>query len=236
MGIGLTCQKCAVRQKALCGALSNAELGRLVLRRRAPEGKVIFDGEEEPGWIGVILSGVVKLLKSAADGRRQIVALQFPGQFLGRPSGKSSPFLAEAATEVELCCFAKTSFEALMREHPGLEHLVMQQTIEELDMAREWMFVLGRKTAQERVASLLLVIANNMAPGCGAHDWERGPLRFELPLSRTEMAEYLGLTIETVSRQISNLKSHNVIGIEGARAVTVPDLAALEKWAERDQG
>jgi CRP/FNR family transcriptional regulator len=236
MGIGHACQKCAIRQRALCGAMSDASLTRLVHRRRAPSGNLILDGEHDPGWVGVILSGVVKLLKTAADGRRQIVGLQFPGQFVGRPGGKPSPFLAEAASDVDLCCFAGTSFEAVMRENRDLEQVVMQQTQDELDLAREWMFVLGRKTAQEKVASLLLLMAHHLSRAPGPHQTEDKAVEFELPLSRTEMAEYLGLTIETVSRQISNLKAHAVIAMKGARVVTVSNLATLQDWSERNQG
>ena len=215
--------------------MSDATLARLVHRRRAPAGNLILDGEHDPAWIAVILSGVVKLLKTAADGRRQIVGLQFPGQFVGRPGGKPSPFLAEAASDVELCCFAGTSFEAAMRENRELEHVVMQQTLDELDVARQWMFVLGRKTAQEKVASLLLLMAHHLASEPGAIPSANKAIEFELPLSRTEMGEYLGLTIETVSRQMSNLKAHSVISIRGARVVSVPDLAALADWSERHQ-
>ncbi len=229
------CQRCAIRQRALCGAISDATLARLVHRRRAPAGNLILDGEQDPGWIAVILSGVVKLLKTAADGRRQIVGLQFPGQFVGRPGGKASPFLAEAASDVELCCFAGTSFDTAMRESRDLEHVVREQTQDELDVAREWMFVLGRKTAQEKVASLLLLMAHHLASEPAEDPPSTKAIEFELPLSRTEMAEYLGLTIETVSRQMSNLKAQGVISVRSARVVSVPDLAALADWSERSQ-
>jgi CRP/FNR family transcriptional regulator len=194
-----------------------------------------LNGGDAPEWVGVILSGIVKLLKMSPDGRRQIVAMQFPGQFVGRPGGEPSPFIAEAATDVELCCFSGTSVEGLMREHRELEHVMMQQMQEELDLAREWMFVLGRKTAQEKVASLLLMLAHHAAAD-GQGKAACGSVGFDLPLSRTEMAEYLGLTIETVSRQMSNLKAHGVISIQSARQVHVPDLATLQEWSERDHG
>ncbi|MFA5948683.1 MAG: Crp/Fnr family transcriptional regulator [Hyphomicrobium sp.] len=245
MGLGTACQKCAVRQRALCGALSDQTLQRFVHRRRAPTGNVILEGDEQPNWIGIILTGVVKLMKTSEDGRRQIVALQFPGQFVGRPQGRPSPFLAEAATDIELCCFAMSAFDALLRENRALEQVVMNQALEELDLAREWMFVLGRKTAKEKVASLLLLIAHHLAPdgehaygACAEDDQaaDLGPVEFALPLSRTEMADYLGLTIETVSRQMSNMKENGIICVKGARMVTVPDVGALQRWGERDQG
>lgn len=215
--------------------MSDATLSRFVHRRRAPAGNLILDGGHDPGWIGIILAGVVKLLKTAADGRRQIVGLQFPGQFVGRPGGKPSRFLAEAATDVELCCFAGTSFDTLMRENRDLEQVVRQQTQEELDLAREWMFVLGRKTAQEKVASLLLLMAHHLAREPATDATGGKAVEFEIPLSRTEMAEYLGLTIETVSRQVSNLKGRGVIAMRGARVVTVSDLGTLQEWSERSQ-
>ncbi len=148
--------------------------------------------------------------------------------FLGRPFKAESEVAAEAATEVELCSFPRGALERMMAEQPGLEHRLLQQTLEELDQAREWMVTLGRKTAAERIASFLLMIARNIDPSAGP---ERRGAAFDLPLSRAEIADFLGLTIETVSRQLTRLRSDGVIRIENNRHVIIDDIARLASRA-----
>jgi CRP/FNR family transcriptional regulator len=99
----------------------------------------------------------------------------------------------------------------------------MAQTLRELDEAREWMVTLGRKTAAEKVASFLLLIATHLDP-----EAEGDSRRFDLPLSRADIADFLGLTIETVSRQLSRLKSDGIISIVANRHIEVPRLSKLK--------
>ncbi|HHI69925.1 MAG TPA: transcriptional regulator, partial [Rhodobacteraceae bacterium] len=98
-------------------------------------------------------------------------------------------------------------------------------TLDELDAAREWMLLLGRKTAREKIASLIAIIARRDA--VLQLKGTDGPMVFDLPLTRVAMADYLGLTLETVSRQISALKKDGVIQLEGKRHVTIPDFQRL---------
>lgn len=234
MNAHTACERCDVRERALCSALPSVEaqrVHRIAYRRVFQPGRVIGCGDQAPDWYAVIVSGVVKLVKSQADGRQQIVALQFPADFIGRPFGKPDQLFAEAATELELCCFAKPAFETLMREQPDLEHALLQRTFDELEAARRWMFVLGRQSAQEKVASFLLLVMQRMnyvsvPKPSGAE------VRFDLPLSRTEIGEYLGLTIETVSRQFRQLKLQGIIETQGKRTVVVRDMARLQQFAE----
>lgn len=229
------CEACAVRNKALCGALSTDEIQRLnaiAIQKRVPAGKVILSDQEPQDYFANVISGVVKLSKTLADGRQQIVGLQFPSDFLGRPFGTRIAYDAQAATDVQLCSFSKVQFERLIKEIPGIEHRLFAHTLDELDAAREWMLLLGRKSAREKVASLLLMIAKrSMAVGCMPH-MPGAPVSFELPLSRNEIADYLGLTIETVSRQLTSLKNAGVISLPSLREVHASSLAALESAAE----
>jgi CRP/FNR family transcriptional regulator len=121
--------------------------------------------------------------------------------------------------------------EDLIRESPDLEHKLHEQALKELDDAREWMLTLGRKTAGEKVASFLFLIASNIDPELSDHD---GPIQFELPLKRSDIADFLGLTIETVSRQITKLRKAGVIEVENNRTVIVPNLEKLETACEID--
>lgn len=234
----IACEHCAVRHRALCGALSNEEitfLNQISRQRTISSGQTILADNERPDYFANVVHGVVKLSKTLPDGRQQIVGLQFPSDFLGRPFGDHTPFFAEAATDVELCCFPKTQFESLMQRFPGIEHRLFEHTLDELDSAREWMLLLGRKTAAEKVASFLLMIARRASQvGCKALPGAPDAL-FELPLTRSDMGDYLGLTIETVSRQITRLKTDGVIRLESGRWISVPKLARLEQAAETDR-
>ena len=222
------CASCEARHRGICAALDAAQLialARSSHRHRAGEGEELVGEEESIERYSNVLSGVVKLTKTLSDGRQQIVGLRFPSDFLGRPFRMESKLNAEAATKVSLCSFPRGAIERMMKEQPDLEHRLLQQTLKELDEAREWMVTLGRKTAAEKVASFLLLIARNIEPG-GAE--ERQEVTFELPLTRADIADFLGLTIETVSRQFTRLRADGIIAIENNRRVTVPSMARLE--------
>lgn len=231
----LRCDTCTIRHKSVCGALSRPEIERLNTIAHAKTfqpGHVILHDNEAPGYFANIISGVVKLTKSLGDGRQQIVGLQFPSDFLGRPFRRISPYNAEAVTEVQLCTYERSQFERLTKEFHGFEHRLFENTLDELDAAHEWMLLLGRKSAEEKVASFLLMVANRM-DALGCRDRETGATRFELPLSRAEIADFLGLTIETVSRQFTRLKVEKLITIEGSRTIIVNNIDKLGYTAER---
>jgi len=232
------CQICAIRHKAVCGALSDEELTELnwISRQRVCKpGEPILRADDEVEFFANIVNGAVKLTKILGDGRQQIVGLQFASDFLGRAYRDKSPYDAEAATEVELCIFPKSGFERLMHEIPDLEMRLFQDTLDELDAARDWMLLLGRKTAAEKVASFLELIARRSPMiGC-AHSGVVEEIRFQLPLSRAEIADYLGLTIETVSRQIGKLKSAGILKLRATREVSVLDLHRLRETASVEE-
>jgi CRP/FNR family transcriptional regulator len=233
-----SCRDCAVRSDALCGAMpweELAQLNRVAHRKRYRPGSVIVAGGEQPDWCANVISGVIKLTLTLADGRQQIVGLLFPSDFLGRPYQERMPYTAEAATIVELCAFGRRHFEQVLEEHPAPRRLFIERTLDAVDAARDWMLLLGCKSAEERVATLILLIARRRA-AWGESDAPRRPLHLDLPLSRSDMAEYLGLRIETVSRQLRRLSAAGVIETTSRRSVTVRDLAALERVVERQHG
>jgi CRP/FNR family transcriptional regulator len=236
----MRCDSCAVRHKAICGALNRGEIERLnaiAHHKTLAPGQVVLHDNSDMSYFANIISGVVKLTKTLADGRQQIVGLQFASDFLGRPFRKQSPYHAEAVTQVHLCTYDKGQFERLVHEFEGFEHRLFEHTLDELDSAREWMLLLGRKSAGEKVASFLLMVSRRMESiGCKPQlAAEPGEIQFNLPLSRAEIADFLGLTIETVSRQISRLKVDKVIGLEGNRTIIVHDLARLRAAAEQER-
>jgi CRP/FNR family transcriptional regulator len=212
------------------------KLAQIAHRKKISAGQTIISDEEPAGFFANVISGAIKLTKTLPDGRQQIVGLLFAPDFLGRAYSKSNPYTAEAATDVEICTFPNAAFERLVAEYPGLQQRLFQHTLDELDAARDWMLLLGRKTAEEKVASFLYMLARrSLQSGC-AHHASREATAFELPLTRSDMADYLGLTIETVSRQLTRLKTRNVIRLSNSRLIMVPDLARLAQTAGQDAG
>lgn len=228
-GIPVLCQSCEARHRGVCGALDPDQLVGLAKtssKHQVAAGVELVGDAETVGSYSNVLSGVVKLTKSLSDGRQQIVGLQFAPDFLGRPFKSESGINVEAATAVALCSFPKTTIERMIKESPELEHRLFKQALNELDEARAWMVTLGRKTASEKVASFLVMIARNIDPTAGS---DAPSARFDLPLTRSDIGDFLGLTIETVSRQLTRLRSEGVIRIENYRHLIVDDMKRLEQ-------
>ena len=213
----------------ICGALDSGQLvqlGRQAGRREVEPGTALVSAGHPAESYANILSGVVKLTKLMPDGRQQIVGLQFAPDFLGRPFSETSDVNAEAASTVRICAFPRAALEDMARQSPALEHRLHRQALRELDDARDWMMTLGQKSAAEKVASFLLLLARHVDPLTdGVSD------RFDIPLTRSDIADFLGLTIETVSRHLTRLRKAGIINIERNRHVAVGDLGALEAAA-----
>ena len=227
--VPVLCRACEARHNGICGALEPVELARLgrrTGRREVAPGTALMAAGSPVESYANILSGVVKLTKLMPDGRQQIVGLQFAPDFLGRPFCDCSDVSAEAASLVRLCTFPRSALEEIVRQSPALGGRLHRQALRELDDARDWMMTLGRKTAAEKVASFLLLLSRHIDPLRG------GPAdRFDIPLKRADIADFLGLTIETVSRQLTRLRKSGIISIAENRRVAVPDLCALEAEA-----
>ena len=231
--IPVVCLACEARHKGVCGALNPDQLTRLnqhTTKTTMPRGKQLQGVRDEANSYSNILSGVVKLSKLMADGRQQIVGLQFAPDFMGRPYSSESDVTIEAATDVRLCSFPKSVLEAMLREAPEMEHKLHQQTLNELNEARDWLLTLGRKTAAEKVASFILLIASHIDPE-GELDSEKREIAF--PLTRSDIADFLGLTTETVSRQLTNLRKRGIIEVADRRRVIISSMAALNNASER---
>ncbi|MEM7644699.1 MAG: Crp/Fnr family transcriptional regulator [Pseudomonadota bacterium] len=221
--VGEGCSTCPIRHRAVCAKCEADELARLETMKsyrdwRAGE-TICMEGDVLP-FVGSIVTGCATLTRSMEDGRTQMVGLLMPSDFVGRPGRSSAPYEVVAATDVSMCLFRRAEFEQLIIDTPHVGQRLLEMSLDELDAARDWMLVLGRKTAREKVATLLSIVLRRSATG-------QVPLRAELPLTRDAMATYLGLTIETVSRQITALKKEGIIRLEGKRGVLCDDLSVL---------
>jgi len=232
VAIPANCKTCNARTYGICRALKTSELLRLsasTRRRKIQHGDTIVFEEDEVVDYANIVEGAVKLTKILKDGRQQIVGLQFAPEFIGKPFSEHSTVSVEAATDVEICVFPKAEFERMLQQEPGFEHRLLEQTLTQLDDARSWMVTLGRKTAQEKVASFLVLLANNLGR---LQSTGSNLVSFTLPLKRADIADFLGLTIETVSRQMTRLRKEQLIDIQRNLDVTVLDMPRLKNLAD----
>jgi len=222
------CENCPIRHRAVCAHCETEELRQLEeikYYRSYEAGQPVVWAGDQMDFVASVVTGIATLSQTMEDGRTQMVGLLLPSDFLGRPGRAAAPYDVTSNSDLLLCCFRRRPFERLLIGTPHIASRLLEMTLDELDAAREWMLILGRKTAREKIASLLTIIAQReaglqqTAPASGTS--------FDLPLTREAMANYLGLTLETVSRQISALKRDRVIVLEGKRKVTVPDFEAL---------
>ncbi len=222
------CGDCPIRHRAVCARCEPDELevlDQMKYYRSYEAGQPIVWAGDQIDFVASVVNGIASLTQTMEDGRTQMVGLLLPSDFVGRPGKGIANYHVTAVTNVTLCCFRRAPFEKLLETTPHIGQRLLEMTLNELDAAREWMLVLGRKTAREKIASLIAIIARREA---NLH-LTRSPdgMRFDLPLTREAMADYLGLTLETVSRQISALRRDGVIELEGNRRVTIPSFAQL---------
>jgi len=222
------CEECPIRHRAVCARCESEELERLEeikYYRNYEAGQSVCWAGDDMNFVSSVVTGVASLSQTLEDGRTQMVGLLLPSDFIGRPGRASSPYDITAVSNVTLCCFRRKPFEELMVSTPHVGQRLLEMTMDELDSAREWMLILGRKTAREKIASMLTIIARREA-SLGMVPMRQN-LTIDLPLTREAMADYLGLTLETVRRQMSALKKDGVIVLDGKRRVVIPDMEAL---------
>lgn len=216
-----------MRRDGICASLSTEELELVSHHSRTvayQAGAEVFGEETAITSYSSVVSGVVKLLKVLADGRQQVVGLKFSPDFMGRVFATDNTLSAEAASQVRLCHVPRGIMEGLLQRSRNLERRLMAEALQELDEAREWMVTLGQKSAAERVATFLYLIALHVRPDLVRASEE---ISYELPLTRSDIADFLGLSIETVSRQLTELRRLEIITIRNKRQVTIPDIRRL---------
>jgi CRP/FNR family transcriptional regulator len=223
-----SCGDCPIRNRAVCSASAPDELSALdaakSYRDYAPGAEIVAEGEDVTA-VGSIVSGVVGLQRTMEDGRRQMVGLLFPSDFIGRPFRTTAPYDAVAVTDVRMCMFQRSKFASIMERNRSLEHRLLEMTMDELDAAREWMLLLGRMSALEKLARFLLMLARR-ASSLESRAVRSGD-RLVIPLSRESIAEHLGLTIETVSRVFSKFRRDGLIDLPRPNLVRLRDQTGL---------
>lgn len=196
-------------------ALSVAPMGAPMLYARNTE---IYGEGEEAEYLYQVVSGAVRTYKILNDGRRQIGAFYLPGDVFGLEIGAEHELSAEAICNSTISVIKRSSLSNLARGDNGIAQTLWTLTARELQRVQKHVLLLVR-TAQERVASFLLEMADRTA-GTGS---------IELPMSRQDIADYLGLTIETVSRTLTALEGQAAIALPSARRVQLTNLRELRR-------
>jgi len=223
------CASCEARQLSVCNAIPDAELAQLVtiaVVTEAQPGRTFIDEGEAADSFFNITGGSAKLFKLLPDGRRQITGFVGAGHFLGLAVSDIYAFSAEAIGPVRYCRFSRSRLRRLLDDFPLMEKRLLEVASNELVAAQEQMLLLGRKTARERVASFLLAQSRQGLP-CG-----NARRRFTLPMTRSDIADYLGLTIETVSRTMTRLRGEGLIDLQAQGELLILDPAGLVSLAD----
>ena len=198
------------------------------IERIEPNAAVFWEGDPA-NHVFEVIEGVLRLYRLLPDGRRTITGFLFPGEILGVAFKDRYLFTAEAVTPVKLQRYPRAHLYASLARMPGLSREMLAMACDELSAAQDQMLLLARKTAQERIASFLIAIARRISP-------DATPAReIELPMTRLDIADYLGLTIETVSRAFTKLKLEGLISLPSPHRVMLRKPDALQAVSGEDE-
>lgn len=225
------CAACAVRDLSICGAIEPHHLGRLnqiVTHRKLAAGETLFYEGDRSESLYIITAGHIRLHKTLADGRRQITGFLYPSDFLGLALRERYAYSAEAIDTVLACQYPKGKLEALLDEFPALERRLLAVASNELAAAQDQMLLLGRKTAIERIASFLLILKRRT-------ESKSHSTQIILPMTRADIGDHLGLTIETVSRTLSKLKRDRIVRFVSLQVLEIVEPAKLARLAGADE-
>ena len=222
-------QTATIHAMAVCRGLGGQtadRLLRLATVKRLGAHEVVFHEGDPADTTFEVIQGVLKLYKLMPDGRRQITGFLYPGDILGLAFVGIYPFTAEAVTSVTLSRLPRARLEAMVEEVPQLACRLLMLARGELVDAQEQMLLLGRKSPLEKVASFLMRLSERNAEQDGDAE------EVYLPMSRTDIADYLGLTIETVSRSFTRLRTAGIIALPRSSHVVLRDLDRLADLAQ----
>lgn len=221
----LACDTCPVRDRAACSALNGnerAQLARIGRHRDVLRGETVMAAGDDNIACATLISGALKIASYDSEGTERILSLVHPAGFVGEMFAPVAHHDVVALTDSRLCVFSRKEYEAALGDFPALATALLRRSAEDLFETRTLIDLMGRRSAEARVSGLLLAFAK------AASDSPCHPAAsFDLPLKRGEIAGLLGLTIETVSRQLSRLEKNGVIKRHGARGIEIRDAPAL---------
>lgn len=227
-----TCASCPVKDSAACAVLTEDERDALAAAGRTRDlkrGEMLFAAGDEDAACATLVSGALKVSAVDMDGNEQILALVHPSGFIGELFAPFAHHDVVALTESRLCTFARVDIERAVEEYPALARALLRRSQEDLLATRSLLELNATATAEARLAALLHDFA-----AAASHTSCHVAQEFELPLTRGEIANMLGLTIETVSRKMGELEKTGAIARKGKRGIEIIDPAHLRALSGRE--
>jgi len=224
---GIECAGCPARAQSFCGAIPGRGLEALSRSRQLIQfyrrQTIVCQGAPAVSFFNVV-SGIVKLYRSLSDGRTQIIGFCFPGDFFATSETDKYSTTAEAVTFVETCRFPRSRLKRLAHQFPELQTSLMERSFRHAAILEDQLVLLGRMTARERIVRFLLRY------GAGPEDTKASAGRhIHLPMTRTDIADFLGLTSETVSRVLTSLARENLITVSVSHSVRLINVELLRR-------
>lgn len=228
--MSLACETCPVRHRAACSVLDEPERDRLATSGRHIElsrGQTLFHAGDRGASCATLLSGALKVSQVDSAGNERILSLIHPAGFVGELFRPFTDYDVVALGKSKLCIFARSEMEKALERHPALTSALLQRSQEDLHNSRELLAIAGKGSAEAKVAALILSLAD------AASDSPCHPAQhFDLALTRGEIANMLGITIETVSRQLTRLEKSGLIAKQGSRGIVLLDPARLRQLSD----
>ncbi len=227
--LGEVCTTCGSRVAGLCRPLDAAALDEVLSETEqvtlAPR-RALFSEGDRARHVFTLVEGTAKLTRLLADGRQQVLGFRFSGDVLGYTPGATYPLAAELLTTARICRIDRTRLDGLLRRYPALERRLLDLCVRELASTQEQLVSVGRRNAEARVAAFLLSLAE-----AGRQRGLDGAV-LDMPMTRADIADFLGLTLETVSRCITAFRRRGWVREPQPGRVALPGAASLAELAE----
>lgn len=190
-------------------------------------GTYLYFEQDDVEWLYQVTSGVLRLTRLLEDGRRQVIAFGYPGDIVGFPSDGVHHTDCDILVDATLQPYSKSVLDCGDGD-PQLHQALLHAALREISAMQDHFMMLGRKSALEKVSSFLCVLAERVGQDCGEYK------QLNLPMNRADIADFLGLTTETVSRTLTQLRKSDVIAIENVHTIIVLHPAQLFKLSQGD--
>jgi CRP/FNR family transcriptional regulator len=223
------CTRCGSRIAGICAALDIAgldEMSHETRRSAVHSHETLFREGDPANSIVMLVSGMAKLSRLMPDGRQQVLGFRFAGDIMGFTSGKAHAADAEMLTEGVICRMTRPQLEGMLSRFPAAQRRMMDMCVQELALAQDQLVTVGRRHAEQRVAAFLLSLS------VAARRRGERSQHLEMPMTRAEIGDLLGLALETVSRAFTALRKRGLVIETAGHRVELPDLEALALVAD----
>ncbi|MBL8644882.1 MAG: Crp/Fnr family transcriptional regulator [Rhodospirillaceae bacterium] len=223
------CLICSARNLNMCGALEPEELAKLSGMARCEtfgSGDVLFHEGDKATSVYNITDGAVRLSTTLKSGRRQVIGFLFSGDFIGFSDRNEYPWTGEAVRGAKVCRFSRGDLTRATQELPKIEHRLLEMASADISAAQDHITMLGQSSAAEKLSAFLVMLSRKAATRGGSGN----PVH--LPMTREDIADYLGMAFETISRCFARLESEGLITVESIRVIRINDMDALADFSD----